>query len=270
MQETPIESYRNGYPRYSALIAADDSFHLCRRFSNLRARLLLTKQDEISELEEQLEQIDREETVVPFLASIRHDNNNKRRDVLSRIDTALTRYDALVERNHKMLSYRAAGLRHVVSLQNWVNNNACLARAETAYLTYSNDLLSVAPSHDGASERMEAWVEDKLVRYCKTFQKGLRRNVSNDSSVFIFSGSLTGRLTRIMIILLTLVFLLAPAIICNILDGKTVRTTVVVVAVILFLVMLSAIAKARTIEILVAGTTYATVLFVFISGANLS
>ena len=79
--------------------------------------------------------------------------------------------DAMIERNQKMLSYRAAELREVLSLQNWVNSNACLARAETAYLTRYNELLSVAPSRDGVSEQMEGWVEDKLMRFCKTFQK---------------------------------------------------------------------------------------------------
>ena len=40
---TQVEDYLPGYPRFAALVASHDSFHLCRRFSNLWARLLLLK-----------------------------------------------------------------------------------------------------------------------------------------------------------------------------------------------------------------------------------
>jgi hypothetical protein len=87
-----VEDYRPGYPRFSALVAADNSFNLCRRFSNLRTRLLLLKQDRLSILEKQLERIDREETAVLFLGSSRCDNNKERSSVLSDIDAALAEY----------------------------------------------------------------------------------------------------------------------------------------------------------------------------------
>jgi hypothetical protein len=286
-----VEDYRQGYPRFSALIAAEKSFHLCRRFSNLRARLLLIKQDELSKLEKDLEEIDQEESRVLFLGSIRSDCNEDRKKVLSKIGPALKEYgsfhsllyqrallitsntDALVERNNKVLSYGAAKSRHVLSLQNWVDNNACIARAETAYLTHCNELLSVAPLHDGATEQLEAWIADRLVQFCKNFRKvvitfsahskawtkrckGPRRDVSRDSLVYIFSGSLTARLSRIVFVLLILVFLLAPIILCNVLHDIRPRTVVVVVATILFLVMLSALTKAKIIEMLVATTTW--------------
>jgi len=70
-----------------------------------------------------------------------------------------------------MLSYDAAKPRDVLSLQNWVNGNACLARKETAYLTYCNELLSIASSDDGAMAQLEACVEDNMIRFYKIFRK---------------------------------------------------------------------------------------------------
>lgn len=70
-----------------------------------------------------------------------------------------------------MLSFEAANPRDVLSLQNWVNGNACLAREETAYLTRCNELLSVASSNDGAVSWIEAWVEDSLIRFYNGFYK---------------------------------------------------------------------------------------------------
>jgi hypothetical protein len=87
-----VEDYPRGYARFSALIASHVSFHLCRRFSNLRARLLLLKQDRLSLLEKRLEKIDRDEANVLFLGSSRRDSNSERRSVLSEIDAALSDY----------------------------------------------------------------------------------------------------------------------------------------------------------------------------------
>lgn len=70
-----------------------------------------------------------------------------------------------------MLGYETAKPRDVLSLQNWVNGNACLAREETEYLTHYHELLSVAPSDDGAITRLESWVEDILIRFYKGLGK---------------------------------------------------------------------------------------------------
>jgi hypothetical protein len=70
-----------------------------------------------------------------------------------------------------MLSFEAAKPRDVLSLQNWVNGNACLAREETAYLTRCNELLSVASLGDGAVSWLEAKVEDILIRFYKVVYK---------------------------------------------------------------------------------------------------
>jgi hypothetical protein len=87
-----VEDYRPGYPRFSALIAAHDSFQICRRFSHLRARLLLLKQDKLSMLEQQLEEIDATESAPLFLGSSRDDKNEERSSTLSEIDRALADY----------------------------------------------------------------------------------------------------------------------------------------------------------------------------------
>ena len=87
-----VEDHPNGYPRYSALVASHDSFFLCRRFSTLRARLLLLKQDKLSILEQKLEAIDRNERNPLRLGSSRVDDNAERAAILSEIDSALADY----------------------------------------------------------------------------------------------------------------------------------------------------------------------------------
>ncbi|MCJ1269880.1 hypothetical protein MMC22_009773 [Lobaria immixta] len=267
-QAMQIEDYRPGYPRFSALIAAQDSFHLCRRFPNLRARLLLLKQDRLSVLEKELDRIDLEETSVLFLQNSRRDLNAERKSVLIEIDAALMDYDALVERNHRILTYEPANPRDVLSLQNWVKGNPYLARDETAYLAHCKELLSVVDPGDGIVGRLEAWIEDKLIQ----FYKGPRgvavcssRGISRDSHVYIF-GSWVMRAARTLVAVFIIALLVAPVAICNSLDSVNARLAVIIMSTILMIATLSGLTKARTIEMLVAGATYATVLTVFVSG----
>lgn len=57
-------------------------------------RLLLLKQDELSQLEEQLENIDAEDekSCPAFLGNRREDENEERKEVLKKIDSALRDY----------------------------------------------------------------------------------------------------------------------------------------------------------------------------------
>ena len=69
-----------------------------------------------------------------------------------------------------MLCYERASRRNVLSLQNWVNENACLARDETAFLTHGEDLITLAPlPHDGATEWLETWIEVHLIKIGEIF-----------------------------------------------------------------------------------------------------
>jgi hypothetical protein len=87
-----VEDYRPGYPRFTALLSAYDPYFLCRRFSKLRARLLLLKQDRLSVLEQKLEQVDHEETSPLFLGKSRCDRNSERISLLSDIESCLANY----------------------------------------------------------------------------------------------------------------------------------------------------------------------------------
>lgn len=92
-----VEDFRQGYPRFCALIDAHPAFNVFRRFSKLRARIILRKQDTLSVLEQQLETLDRQETTTLYLASNRLDGNTERQTVLDDIEKALQGYGSLVK-----------------------------------------------------------------------------------------------------------------------------------------------------------------------------
>ena len=87
-----VEDYPRGYPQFSQLFVAHPSFAISRKFLAMRARLLLMKQDQLSVLEEQLNEVDHEEQRKLFLGNLRRDGNERRRNILKAIDEGLLDY----------------------------------------------------------------------------------------------------------------------------------------------------------------------------------
>jgi hypothetical protein len=77
----------------------------------------------------------------------------------------------MIKRSNRMLRYSSASERSILSLQNWVHGNACLSRAETHYLLLKKDLVTLGLPSDGAMERVEGWVEDRMIQLSDLFQK---------------------------------------------------------------------------------------------------
>ncbi|KAL2156764.1 hypothetical protein VTH82DRAFT_1510 [Thermothelomyces myriococcoides] len=263
-----IEDYRPGYPRFTALLAAYEPYVICRRFTKLRARLLLLKQDQLSVLEARLEEVDQRERCPLFLGMSRCDTNSERAALLSEIESKLKEYDEFVERTRQMLTLSPARSRDVESLQNWLDSNGCIAEEECAYLTHRKDLISLAPCGDKASSKLETWVENMLVRHWRGFRKSRSHDLSDDPNVYIYSGPWIRRLARTLLLLLITFLLLVPVILCNLIDNFAIRIFVYVLCTVVYLLVVSLLTKSRTMELIFAGVTYATVLIVFVSGTD--
>jgi hypothetical protein len=98
-----VERYPEGYPRISAYIDSDSDAALFRRFGVLHARSLLYKQVELTELEAQLDKLDKDDEGNPGADSdkwrLGHSislnggqMNEKRRDLMKKIDEKLEEY----------------------------------------------------------------------------------------------------------------------------------------------------------------------------------
>jgi hypothetical protein len=66
-----------------------------------------------------------------------------------------------------MLNHQIAQPRDTASLRNWIENTACLARDETAYLDFGEDLLCIAMQSDGFLVRLELLLERLLIFWCE-------------------------------------------------------------------------------------------------------
>lgn len=87
-----MEDYRQGYPRLAAFLNLDRDFSVLKRFDYLHMRSLLDLQDQLSELEERLNQCDDVDRIQLGLSSRRQDSNTHRREMLELIRAKLEIY----------------------------------------------------------------------------------------------------------------------------------------------------------------------------------
>ncbi|KAK0507346.1 hypothetical protein JMJ35_010384 [Cladonia borealis] len=263
-----VEDFRQGYPRFCALIDTHPALNIFRRFSKLRARIILRKQDTLSALEQQLETLDRQETTALYLASNRLDGNTERQTVLDDIEKAVKDYDDLIQRHSRILNTQNADSGDVCSLQNWIAGNRCLARADCAYLS-RKDLFSMV-EQDSALIKVQSVVEGFMIRYFASIYRRCCVDLSQDPNVYLPSEAWIGRLSRILIAGVVIILLLVPILICSNITSTEARIITVSFATITCVTTLVFAVQVRTIEMIVAGTTYATVLTVFVSGTGSS
>ncbi|KAH6610682.1 hypothetical protein Trco_000702 [Trichoderma cornu-damae] len=250
LEESTIDNFPQGYPRFSALLASHKSFQLWRRFSTLRSRLLLLKQDELSQLEKQLKRLDdvdgKRNPLI--LGNCRLDTNGGRRQVLDRIDAALVDYDSQLERYQRVLNLETSSNHAVSNLQNWLANNGALARDEAEYLNRRRDLFSLF-GNSTLSERLAAAVG----KYLAT------ETITNDKNVVILPSWVMRVMKGAMKILVApiiSILLLTPVIICNFVDGLTNRVIIVVLSTTAFIAALSCLTRVKAVDLVVAGATY--------------
>ncbi|KAH8879228.1 hypothetical protein GQ53DRAFT_854994 [Thozetella sp. PMI_491] len=264
---TIVEEYRDGYPRFCALTSANPHFFIYRRFMRLRSRLLSIKQDKLSMLEQQLDELDDHETRRLYLGKCRGDGNTDRVSLLAEISASIDDYDLLLEKTQSALKFSRAAPRDVISLRNWVDATGCLSRPETQFLNHELELISLA-SDDSAMKKLEDWVEDLLVRYYKGFRMLSQHNLSTDPSVYLYSGQLIKRLAKAIMLILITVLLLTPVVICILVSNVLARICVIIASVVIYLSILSRLTNSRMIELILAGATFATILTVFVSGVG--
>ncbi|KAI4194486.1 MAG: hypothetical protein LQ350_007737 [Teloschistes chrysophthalmus] len=255
-----VEDHRPGYPQFAAFIASHPSFHVFRRFCRVRARLLLIKQDELSLLEGQLDEIDAREDKDLFLGNRRRDKNSERKEILSKLEQNLASYDAMLEHNHSIFASEVPRKREVENVRNWLDNKASVARDETAYLFKTQDLMTVQSSRDETLSRLTPLTERFVSVLCRLLKKASHPfestvNFSQDPNLTLLSESVLQRLTRAIIASAVVVLLLAPIVIINALTVLALRMMVIVVSSMLLITALSTLTNAKTVEVFLSGAT---------------
>ncbi|KAF3762741.1 hypothetical protein M406DRAFT_357578 [Cryphonectria parasitica EP155] len=229
-----------------------------------------SKQDELDVLEAQLDRLDRKEVSPYVLVTHRNDSNIARTTLLAQIHMRLAEYDEFLNRCQKTLSYSHANPRDVASLQNWLDGTGCINEDETSYLDTRSDLVSLTSSSDLAMKQLEDWVEDQLIQYYRGFREGPGFEVSSNSDVYVYSGTMIKNIATGLMLFLITFLLLTPVVVCILVDSIPARIVIIIISTGCFLVASSRLTKSKMIELILAGGTFATISTVFVSNSKSS
>ncbi|KAK8121796.1 phytase [Apiospora sp. TS-2023a] len=262
-----------GYRGYSEFIASDDDLLVFRRFSVLNARVLLSLQDKVCELEKELLELDK-----AYSGKNTDDFNNgtfredlpDRAELLEVIAIALPRYNDLVLQQSALRKYPTAPRRDIKNIANWHYNHGdqAIANEERQYIQHTSDLISITEKD---KTPLRQFIDSS--RWLRTLPiwRQLSRSGDNttpqhdsDGDVSYYSDKRINKFTSLAIVLIGIAMLLTPIWILQALQSPTAKLVVITVFILVFLITLSYAMVTKPFEALGAAAAYAAVLMVFL------
>ncbi|KAF2640119.1 hypothetical protein P280DRAFT_498897 [Massarina eburnea CBS 473.64] len=277
-----LESCPRGYPNLAAFLDSDESFMVYRRFGFIQARLLLEKQDELRELEEALDRLDKKEEKADFRRPMTRDMKKEhlkpRTQLLEILETKFTAYANLVCAAQKMASLNRPSKEDLVSVQNYMaNNKPLITKAEAAWKDLEEDVITLRGG------REHAWLDSTIERLLKFFHCRLLERLFGDErtqqkscgNAVYYSHTQIARLANCIITCMVLILLVVPIYVLYHLinDIHTERAYAVCIGVLCvstlaFSAVLSLFTRAKRHEILAAAAAYCAVLVVFLGNVG--
>ncbi|KAI9729941.1 MAG: hypothetical protein M1834_006138 [Cirrosporium novae-zelandiae] len=258
-----IDFHPQGYPRLAAFINSDENFMMCRRFGFLHTRVLLYRQDELRELEDQLICLDQEdfEENPKLLQSRALDDAQEgsfRRGLIQTIDDKLKEYgleDELVTRCREFATLKRTTNRNYNSLRDWMFNEKPLSEEESEFVNCDEDFIALAEPEEGGW--FDGFIEDMLSKVpCKftrlLFTSAAQRKKSADPYVHYYAKSRIDVLVRLFICVIAVALLMAPVAVLYIgeLGNRDVlKIIVILLFTLIFCVALCVCTKAKRHEV---------------------
>lgn len=171
---SPVEDYPLGYPRVSYVLDSDDSFMMYRRFGQLHSRLLLHKQDQLREMEEELLTMDKQDELLEenqIYLKCRADDDERdpprrgpsRKQLLGSIQSTLLEYGQILQQAHSLQGMNRPTDRDHSSVSNYFQNEQPLMESDRDFLYHKEDLVTIRAGREHAW--LDAAVENLLRWY---------------------------------------------------------------------------------------------------------
>ncbi|KAL8819761.1 MAG: hypothetical protein Q9191_007664, partial [Dirinaria sp. TL-2023a] len=237
-----IDDHPEGYPQFAAFLDSDANFLICRKFGWLRSRVLLSRQDELNQLERRLLSMDDEDKEECPLALRSRKIDDGRQDIeeeysrktlLQEIDDKLEKYDQLVSR---MISYVSKPL----------------TREESRFTQCGDDLVALSTGQedgcfDGMVEDALDWFPRSLVK--SIFTSAEQRKKTDDKYVHLYSKRRIDFLVRVILSLVTVLLLLLPtALLFMVPESNKIKLVTILLFTLLFSAALMVFTKAKRHE----------------------
>jgi hypothetical protein len=274
-----IDDHPNGYPRLAALLNSDENFLICRKYGFLHSRVLLYRQDELRELEQQLLRMDKDanktdDTMLKCRMREQR-SSDERRQLIQNIDDKLKEYNDIVQRTRSFATLQRATERNHKSLKNWIFHSGPLVQEEAATFDKDLDFVAIVDAKegswfDGRVENALTAIDTASSRFGRSFTRQLfiskrDRTSTADSLVRLYSKKRIDIFSRLVITILAVVLLMAPVIaLFGTRERGAIKILIIFLFTMAFSMALSLCTKAKRHEVFAATAAYCAVLVVFL------
>jgi hypothetical protein len=155
-QRLTVDDHPLGYPRLAALLNSDENFLVCRKYGWLHSRILLYRQDELRELEQELlcmdKAADQQGKDTTTLKCRERDErfSPERKQLINEIDAKLKEYNDIVQRTRSFATLQRATQRNYQSVWNWIFHSGPLVPKEKATFDKDRDFVAVVDAKEGS------------------------------------------------------------------------------------------------------------------------
>ncbi|KAL8775027.1 MAG: hypothetical protein Q9209_000506 [Squamulea sp. 1 TL-2023] len=295
-----VDECPNGYPKLAGFMDSEDTFGIYRRFGFLYSRVLLSKQDELRRLEDDLDAMDKRDAITSDktrkclksrakdFARTSTDGLQTRKELIGIVESKLYEYGQMILQAQQLVSLNKPADRDHLSVQNFLENGykdndndeilRPLMEADSEFIYRKEDLVTLRPGRESAW--LDAFVERllKIIR-CKPVQYVFcskeTRLKSDNPHIQYYTKQRVDRLVTLIISGIMLILLVVPTYalyrVTNMKEASATNATcigILLVATLIFSAVLSLFTKAKRHEILGASAAYCAVLVVFIGNVS--
>ncbi|KAL4788757.1 hypothetical protein BDV19DRAFT_383649 [Aspergillus venezuelensis] len=247
-----------GYRGYSIFLASDSDFCNFRRFERLNTRVILALQDEISQIEESLDEIDRCHSS-PDAPDV---NNGSFRQDTQQAHRYVSHYIQLKTR-------ASAAEKDIQSLKNWFyNHDGAIIPEERKYIE-KDDLFALVPKDRSPLRRLfEQSSRFRLSRLWKRKELKSELPLHVQQNINYSSDKRIDQFVTATTVVTGLVMLIMPIWVLAYTDPVALKLAVITIFIFLFLALVLLGTHAKTYKLLAATAAYSAILMVFLQLGN--
>lgn len=275
----PVNEVPTGYSQLAAFIDLAEDLAIFRRFTRLHAQLLLYRQADIEEIEEELIELDKAEADAaridgtPANALNRSWRKEKdleeyRVELIKKLREHMKEYDDELFRYKQKIALKKANEHQIQNVQTWMNNQRPhpLVPTESKFLEDPGDVCALkAGSEDSAvlTDILRRKILDSVGLGSLLFTKGNPASLGN-AKVTYYKTEWKDALARVLYASLVSVILVAGVIALFYIESDSGRLACLCVATFLCGVIMALFTTAKKGEIMGATAAYCAVMVVFV------
>lgn len=268
-----VHHHPQGYPQLACFMNSNNDWTIFRRFSYLSTRVLNHLEVELTDIEKELDAIDRNDAADPIrkrrlrgFESTKWDNAHL--EVLARCRTKLCEYNELFVGHSQVRALGLAPPSHHGGLYNWMMSRKPLCEGKDDFILHPDDFVSVA----GNSQRetpLADFIKTLFRRWPKSRLSGLLQtdrelSKSKDPYVDHISEDRIRVLVKAITVAIATGMLLIPVMLLFLVQtSRESMAWLVFGFVMAFAVILSVVTQAKVQEVLIGTAAYAAVLVTF-------